>query len=93
MCGLISFFIVTGHLRKDIVTKLTTIPNFLDKILVQNLRQSIPIALNAVNSTLTNLIPLNFQTYLKFDTQSIAEALDKVVDVTSKYVKQCEYQF
>lgn len=86
-CTLFFSLWILGHLKEDVVKKLTTIPNFLDKVLVTNLRQSIPIALNVINSTITNLIPLNFGNYLKLNTDTIADALDKVADVTSKWTK------
>lgn len=56
----------------------------MDKVLLNNLKQSIPLALNTLNNTLTSLIPLNFQNYLKFNTENIGEALNKVADVTSE---------
>lgn len=81
-------FCITGHLKEDIVNKLSTIPNFLDNVLVKHLKESIPIPnpLNVLNDTLTKLIPLNFQEYLQLKTESITEALNKVADVTSNYM-------
>lgn len=87
---------VKGPLRHDIVDKLQNIPDFLDKILVNNLRGLVPIDLNlknalggVANSTLggiANLIPLNFQNYLQTNSKGLGDALDKVAEVTSKLV-------
>lgn len=78
---------VLGHLREDIVDKLQKIPDFLDKVLINNLREIVPINLNiqdALNNTLGKLVPLNFNNYAKLPIQNLQNALDKVADITGK---------
>ncbi|KAG5886054.1 hypothetical protein JTB14_009503 [Gonioctena quinquepunctata] len=82
---------VRGYLKGDILQKLKTIPDFFDKILVNNLKQFIPLNklnldipnVNELGNTLTSFLPLNFKNYLKHNADKLFESLDKIADVTN----------
>ncbi|KAJ8941723.1 hypothetical protein NQ318_023319 [Aromia moschata] len=77
---------VRGHLKKDIEHKLSTIPNFVDNILVNNLRGLLVsdkiVASNSNESQKNSLLPLNFGNYLQTKRQTLHEVLNKVAEAT-----------
>lgn len=90
-----------GPLKKNVLEKLQKIPNFLQNDLVQKLKEDIPLkfkldlkkikedfhkGLASIENTLSKLVPPNFSNYVKVKKGNIFEALDKVADVTSKYL-------
>lgn len=81
-------------MRKDIEQKLNTIPNFLDNVLVKQLRETLftdKLIKDSSNNTVNNLLPLNFGNYLQLRSQNLHEAIDKVAEATGKLFIYSKY--
>ncbi|XP_074036821.1 liver carboxylesterase 1 [Leptinotarsa decemlineata] len=82
---------IKGYLKTDILQKLNTIPDFVDKVLVEKLRQFVPLKVNMdivknvndLGSSLTSLLPVSFKNYLKHNADNLLQTLDKISDVTN----------
>ncbi|XP_030750699.1 liver carboxylesterase 1 [Sitophilus oryzae] len=94
---------VNGHFKEDIVKRLSSIPNFLSKVLVSELQNMVVwnkltgkdgllgnISLGIVDKngklelgSLRNVLPNNFDNYLKVKSNDIKGQLDKIAEVTA----------
>ncbi|CAG9813114.1 unnamed protein product [Phaedon cochleariae] len=80
---------VKGYMNEDIIKKLKTVPNYIENVLVNNLKGFIPlknhlqeVKQNAEN-LITGLIPLNFKNYLQHNKDNLFESLEKISDITN----------
>lgn len=83
----ISIVFLIGQYKNEIVSKLQTIPNFLDKTLIKNLQSLTGLETNADNKSNTaqvwNILdPLQFRNYLKVPKNNIQEGVNKISEVT-----------
>lgn len=79
---------VQGNYKNEIISKLTTIPNFLDQVLVKNLQSFIGLKNGSLNNGITGkllntLDPLQFGNYLQVSKNNIQEGLGKIAEATA----------
>lgn len=74
-----------GKYKEEIKSKLRSVPNFLDKILIKNLQSLTPLS-SGEGGNETNfwsiLDPLNFRNYLKVTKNNLQEGVEKISEIT-----------
>lgn len=77
-------FVYLGQYKNELISKIKTVPNFLNEVLVKNL-QNFTILPKRENSTsaLNNAFDVHeFGNYLKTESRDVHENLDKISEAT-----------